>query len=158
MVNAILSPSGLQLGEPLYPGPELRACVPGPSPGSTRPAAGASGAMETSSLLWAHPATRSAAIERIKNRFTEATLKGMTYGAGQERLREPDLEDRAHVDLALDGDAAAVHLYYLFAYGKAKSAPPRRTGAVLVHPVKTLEELVQILFGDADARVPDAHG
>src|SRR5215210_4528224 len=155
MVKAILPPPGLQRGEPLYPGPELRARVPGPSPGSTRPAAGARGAMETSSsLLWAHPATRTAATERTKNH----TLKSMTYGAGEERLRESDLEDGSHVDLALDGDAAAVHLYYLLAYGEPQSASSRRTRAVLVHPVEPLEELVQIFFGDADARVTDAHG
>src|SRR5215210_6917149 len=98
MVNAILSPPGLQLGEPLYPGPELRARAPGPSPGSTRPAAGARGAMETSSSEWAHPTTtRTAAIRRT------TALESMTYGAGEECFREPDLEDGAHPDLALDG-------------------------------------------------------
>src|SRR5215217_7907474 len=112
MVNAILSPPGLQLGEPLYPGPELRASVPGPSPGSTRPAAGARGAMETSSSEWVHPTTRTAAIRR------SVALESMAYGAGEERLWEPDLEDGAHTDLALDGNTAAVHLDYLLAYGE----------------------------------------
>src|SRR5215212_5069862 len=111
--------------------------------------------MKTSSSAWAHPVTRTAVIERTKN---SATLKGMTYGAGQERLREPDLEDGAHIDLAFDGDAAAVHLHYLLAYGEPQPASPGRAGAVLVHPVETLEELVQILFGDAYARITDADG
>src|SRR5829696_4801229 len=111
--------------------------------------------METPSSAWAHPVTRAAIIERTKN---SATLKGMTYGAGQERLREPDLEDGAHVDLALDGDTAAVHLHYLPTYGEPKPASPCRAGAVLVHPVETLEELVQILFGDAHSRITDADG
>src|SRR5215211_8152467 len=113
--------------------------------------------METSSSTWAHPATKIAATERTANRFADPTLESMTYGAGQERLREPDLEDGAHVDLALDGDTAAVHLHYLLAYGEPQSASPCRAGAVLVYPVETLEELVQILFGDADARITDAH-
>src|SRR5215210_6972622 len=154
MVNAILSPPGLQLGEPLYPGPELRARVPGPSPGSTRPAAGARGAMETSSSEWAHPTKRTAAIKRT----ADPTLESMAYGAGEECFREPDLEDGAHADLALDGDIAAVHLDYLLAYGEPQSASPGRAGAVLVHPVEPLEELVQILFGNAHACIPDAHG
>src|SRR5215212_6337919 len=111
--------------------------------------------MKTSSSAWAHPVTRTAFIERTKN---SATLKSMTYGAGEERLREPDLEDGAHVDLALDGDAAAMHLYYLLAYGEPQTASPCRAGAILVHPVETLEEVVQIIFGDAYARVADAHG
>src|SRR5918995_4739035 len=158
MVNAILSPPGLQLGEPLYPGPELKARVPGPSPGSIRPAAGARGAMESSSSVWAHPAMIAIARAMNATRFAGPILEGMACGAGEERLREVDLEDGAHADLALDGDAAAVHLYYLLGYGQSQSASPARAGAVLVYPVETLEELVQVFFGDAKARVLDAHG
>src|SRR5215210_1192523 len=160
MVKAILPPPGLQLGEPLYPGPELRARVPGPSPRSTLPAAGTRGSMENSSSVWTHATARTAVIERIANanRSTEATLESMTYRAGEERLREADLEDGAHLDLALDGDAAAVHLYYLLAYGESQPASSCCARAVFVLPVETLEELVQIFIGDADARVADAHG
>src|SRR5919199_6943603 len=82
----------------------------------------------------------------------------MAYGAGEERLGELDLEDGAHADLALDGDGAAVHLHYLLAYGESQPASPGRAGAVLVHAIEALEELAEVLFGDAEARVADAHG
>src|SRR3712207_4464228 len=114
--------------------------------------------MVTSSSAWAHPATKTAATERTATRFAGPILESMTHGAGEECLGEPDLEDRAHVDLALDGDAAAVHLHYLPAYGEPEPASPGRAGTVLVHPVETFEELVLILFGDAHARITDPDG
>ena len=50
-------------------------------------------------------------------------------------------EDGAHAGLALDGDASAVHLDYLLAYGEPEPAPPGSARAVLVDPVEPLEEL-----------------
>src|SRR5215218_3706630 len=87
-----------------------------------------------------------------------AILQGLAYRAGEESPGQVDLEDGTRADLALDGDAPAVHLHYLLAYGQPQTASPARAGAVLVYPVKTLEELAEILLGDAQARVLDAHG
>src|SRR5215210_2556390 len=69
-----MAPVGFQSGEPLYPGPELRARVPGPSPGSTLPAAGARGGIETSSSPCAHPVTSTAA-RRATSSSGFATLR-----------------------------------------------------------------------------------
>src|SRR5215203_3059339 len=112
--------------------------------------------MEDSSA-WEHP-VRSTAARRTTSRPGFAILQGLAYRAGEESLGQVDLEDGTRADLALDGDAPAVHLHYLLAYGQPQTATPARAGAVLVYPVKTLEELVEILLGDANARVLDAHG
>src|SRR5215207_10392375 len=112
--------------------------------------------MEDSSA-WVHP-VRSTATRRTTSRPGFAILQGLAYRAGEESLGQVDLEDGTRADLALDGDAPAVHLYYLIAYGQPQTATPARAGAVFVYPVKTLEELAEILLGDADARVLDAHG
>src|SRR5215203_2843213 len=112
--------------------------------------------MEDSSA-WEHP-VRSAAARRTTSKPGFAILQGLAYRAGEESLGQVDLEDGTRADLALDGDAPTVHLHYLLAYCQPQTATPARAGAVLVYPVKTLEELVEILLGDANARVLDAHG
>src|SRR5215210_7556305 len=103
MVKAIRSPCGLQLGDPLYPGPELRGCVPGPSPGSARPPAAERGGMDTSSSAVMHPARVSAAIRAAP------TLYRIARGAREWGLGDTHPEGGAHADLALDEDVAAVH-------------------------------------------------
>src|SRR3712207_8847932 len=73
------------------------------------------------------------------------------------RPGEPHLEGRARADLALDRDAAAVHLDDLLADGEPQAAPSGSAGAVFVHPIEPLEELAQLLLWDARACVPHAH-
>src|SRR5918998_5753298 len=98
MVKAIRSPCGLQLGAPLYPGPELKGCVPGPSPGSARPSAAERGGMDTSSSAVMHPArARTTAAIRAARR----PLYRIARGTGGEDLGDTHPEGGAHADLAL---------------------------------------------------------
>src|SRR5918998_2849115 len=152
MVKAIRSPCGLQLGDPLYPGPELRACVPGPRPGFAPPPAAERGSIRRSSSAGMHPA------KKITASRAAYLLYRIARGAGEGGLGDADPERRAHADLALDEDVAAVHLDDLLAYGQPQAAPPGRAGAVLVHPVEPLEELGELLLRDTDAGVPPLHG
>src|ERR687893_1359921 len=154
MVKAIRSPCGLQLGDPLYPGPELKGCVPGPSPESARPPAAERGGMDTSSSAFMHPATTrtTAAIRAAR------PLYRIARGTREGGLGDTYPEGGAHADLALDEDIAAVHLDDLLADGEPQAAPPGRAGAILVHPVEPLEELVQLFLRDTDAGVPHLYG
>src|SRR5215210_3701876 len=144
MVKAIRSPCGLQFGDPLYPGPELRGCVPGPSPGSACSPVAERGGMETSSLAPMHPAKRRA----ITASMAAPPLYRIARGTGEGGLRDAHPEVGAHADLALDEDVAAVHLDDLLADGEPQAAPPGRAGAILVHPVEPLEELRELLLRD----------
>src|SRR5215210_422282 len=153
-------PPGLKLGEPLYPGPELKGCASGPRPGSTPSPAAGSGGIEVSSLGCRHPpAGRSIAASSAAHLTpTQGALKRIAGGARDGRLGEAYLEGRARADHALDGDVPAVHLDDLAADGEPEAAPPGRARAVLVHPVEALEELAQVLLRYADAGVLDLDG
>src|ERR671916_500088 len=157
-MKATLSPPGDQLGEPLYPGPELRGMASGPRPGSTRPSAGGRGSMSSSSVGCVQPASRTSAHAAKRMPRADECLHRIGRRAGDRLRRQLHQEGGAPAYLALHGDVAAVHLDYLLAYGEAQPAPPGRPRAVLVDPVEAPEELVQVLLGDADARVSYADG
>src|SRR3712207_1856125 len=142
-MKATLSPPGDQLGEPLYPGPELRGLASGPRPGFTRPSAEGRGSMGSSSVGCVQPASRAAAHAATRRppageRLGER-LHRIGRRAGDRLRRQLHQEGGAPADLALHGDVAAVHLDYLLAYGEAQPAPPGRPRAVLVDPVEAPE-------------------
>src|SRR5215210_105106 len=152
-MNATLSPPGDQLGEPLYPGPELRGLASGPRPGSTRPSVGGRGLMGSSSAGCAQPESRAAAHAATRKVSARGLHRIAAGRAGDRLRRQLDQEGGAQADLALHGDVAAVHIDYLLAYGQAEPATPCRPRAVLVYPVEAPEELVEVFRWDAYARV-----
>src|SRR5918995_4975957 len=153
-MNAIRPPRGLQLGDPLSPGPELKGCASGPRPGSTRSPVADRGGMEVSWSGCMQPiARKTVAVSSAAHFKAERALKRMAGGTREGRLGEVHPEGGAHADLALYEDVAAVHLDDLAADGEPEPTPPGCARAVFVYPVETLEELAQVFWWDADSGV-----
>src|SRR3954469_13561880 len=152
-------------GELLSPGPKLKGRTPGPR--SVDGAAADTGGMVYASCALPgrspHPASPSnASIARVTVGANlvlpgfQARLEYIVSGAGEGGFGEPDIECRAYAHLASHGELPAVQIDYLLADGEPEPAAPGSPRAVLVHSVEPIEEIREILFGDADPCVRDA--
>ena len=71
--------------------------------------------------------------------------------------RKGEAEGRLFARAGSDEDISAVEADDVLDDGKAEARAAERAAARLVHAVETLEEMRQVLGGDADAEVRDRH-
>src|ERR671933_922645 len=92
-------------------------------------------------------------IEAVRKR-----LERIVGGAGESGFGEPNLERGAHAHLAFHREAAAVQLNDLLAYSEPQSTTPGGPRAIFIDSVEPVEEVREVLFGNAEPCIRDTHG
>ena len=103
--------------------------------------------------------TVSWALEYIGGLFRQLSWGSVLLAAGLRRIiaikREADFKTRSARFAPLNLDIALMLLDGVLNYGKAEAAAADFIRAGLVHPVKSIENMRDIFFRDAYARIVD---